>query len=130
MLYFLDSEFLRRTKLNAPPQSGRTLAKPLNYVKRAASPLDRERRKIEPDEPTDNELRMGLEMGFIAAVEDDPTPEPEIDDVEQMDDLEAAIQNEDLQSEHLGAEAQESCAQENREAVSIQSGVAQHENME
>jgi type IV secretion system protein VirD4 len=117
MLYFLDSEFLRRTKINSPEQSGRTLAKPLNYVKRAASPLDQDRRKIDPDEPTDDELRVGIEMGFIAAVEDDPTPEPESDDVEQMDDLEAAIQNEDSQSEQsedLGAEAQESC-----EAVNV-----------
>jgi hypothetical protein len=44
-----------------------------------------------------------------------------------MDDLEAAIQNDDPKNEALGAEVK---VKENREVISVQPGVAQHENIE
>lgn len=63
MLYFLDSEFLRRAKINAPLQSGRTVEKMVMEVKPLASLVSVG--STEPDEPTDDEL---AELTLLEAI--------------------------------------------------------------
>lgn len=67
MLYFLDSEFLRRTKINAPQQSGRTVEmSELPSPSLLTSPTALAIAATDPDEPSEEEL---AELALLGAID-------------------------------------------------------------
>lgn len=67
MLYFLDPEFLRRTKINAPKESGRTIeAVDLPPLPHPSSPAAMMSGATDPDEPSESEF---AELELLEAID-------------------------------------------------------------
>jgi type IV secretion system protein VirD4 len=85
MLYFLDSEFRRRTAINAPVHSGWTIERNPNEVSRAIAATFANPVKTHPDEPSDEELEALalLQAIDIDGIETDTSDDATITDMAQ-----------------------------------------------